>query len=466
MKELFKSYKYFSKLGLKPYFASYLIDTINFNENNIRKSPCSSMIIETTEMNTNSNNDKIIGVGTFLGQNDLCAIDIDGAIDNEIVFYILSELNLPKDYAWLVSSGSDCGYHIIFKTKNIKKINPAKNNFKIKPPQFSNPDNFGEISINAYYPFEETYFDSYGFAKIEFIWQGNIILPPSLHKSTNKYKFLNDLPSYPPKHVSFDSLLQLKNNITSTQSKSSDFGIFDINDDEYISKIVNSNRIAINDVKQYNFESNIIESALMFHLQQFEIETQNKVPIFMNQLCWFVLDSNFNIISRKLFNYYAKIDYKMSDKKKINQEISKKIIDKGRNVHLEFIFDLTHVKSVVCWDEIYLKCIKSEVINSGLYLDAFLNEIYYSKDKFERKIYQNKNSNNDLKPVFYVKKHKQEFQKLLNESKDVFSDSLDLIIQNKIEKKLNRGNNTSLSFLTSMFALFLNTKPNINNDDE
>lgn len=129
-----------------------------------------------------------VGIGTFTKWNDLVVIDIDGCSDITFLEKILKKLDLPKNYEWVVESGSKNGYHIYYRGGKIKecKSNDVVSTF---PPK----ENI------------EKYLD-----KIEFLWETHTVLPPSVHGSGNIYSFLNtDFPKKPPISIPEESIYNL-----------------------------------------------------------------------------------------------------------------------------------------------------------------------------------------------------------------------------------------------------------------
>lgn len=126
------------------------------------------------------------GIGLTLGYNGYRALDIDNvslfhlkceygedAFNHYINLY-LEKLGLPSDYPWTIISGSGNGFHIIFKADDLN-------------------ENIDSIS---YSPNDK---HNAEFTRIELRWCDHLILPPSLHKSSNRYRFRDDLiPSTPP----------------------------------------------------------------------------------------------------------------------------------------------------------------------------------------------------------------------------------------------------------------------------
>ncbi len=130
------------------------------------------------------------GMGLVLGWNDLRALDFDnftsyvfGDCDysqDEMRDHIASclvLLGLPKDYQWVVWSGSKRGFHIIIRVKDFEE-------------RESSPTSYG------YYPYFSTS------KRIELRWKGHLILPPSIHNSGETYNFFNDqIPTTGPAYI-------------------------------------------------------------------------------------------------------------------------------------------------------------------------------------------------------------------------------------------------------------------------
>lgn len=129
--------------------------------------------------------DLAVGVGSVTGYNDLTVIDIDKCTNITVIKKMLTTLGLPKDYEWLVQSGSQKGFHIIIKT-----------------PQL--PELLLEDVVSTYSP--NKLFENY-FEKIELLWYTHIVLPPSKHSSGNTYSFYTGkIPTKSPLKVSTETL--------------------------------------------------------------------------------------------------------------------------------------------------------------------------------------------------------------------------------------------------------------------
>ena len=134
-----------------------------------------------------SNWDKTVGIGTVLGFNKLRALDIDDCNNLDFLMEIIVKLGLPKNYEWIIKSGSNNGYHILFFAED----NKLNNSEYIKPAYRSNELN-KEI-----------------FKRIEFRWEKHLVLPPSLHKSGNIYEFLFSNPIKKPLTVDLNNITSI-----------------------------------------------------------------------------------------------------------------------------------------------------------------------------------------------------------------------------------------------------------------
>jgi len=129
--------------------------------------------------------DDIIGIGTVLGFNKLRALDIDYCDDIEFIQKLLNILKLPLNYEWVVKSGSHKGFHILFYSED-NRITEHE-------------------SLKIAYGSNSKY--NLAFKKIEFRWKKHLVLPPSLHESSNRYEFLFSIPVKDPLVVEIEDLL-------------------------------------------------------------------------------------------------------------------------------------------------------------------------------------------------------------------------------------------------------------------
>jgi hypothetical protein len=146
------------------------------------------------------------GIGTVLGFGRLRCIDIDFKSDMKIsgesqnldmfplVSEILTILNLPSDYKWVVQTPSK-GFHVIFYSDNhdfITVINPVS---KQK-----------ESKTKAIKPNQHTLSKYPWFGHFELRWNYHLVLPPSIGENGNYYSFRFGIPNEIPSNISIDKI--------------------------------------------------------------------------------------------------------------------------------------------------------------------------------------------------------------------------------------------------------------------
>lgn len=178
---------YFYKLGLNTTCIKNEVTEWNFGARDITKCPYHRWHFLLDEKQTESDFlqlhwDGAIGVGTTSGIDRILLIDIDGCQNFDLLNDILTILGLPANYEWVIQSGSQNGFHIYVRVD--------------RPSFLSENQNVATYSPNkGYYHLLE---------KIEFCWNTHAVLPPSLHKSSKKYEFLNTkIPLTLPKDVPY-----------------------------------------------------------------------------------------------------------------------------------------------------------------------------------------------------------------------------------------------------------------------
>ena len=150
------------------------------------------------------------GIGVCLGHNHIRAIDVDWidyncqvlSVDENgnqyfdriggVLTKVLEELGLPTDYPWVVISGSEIGFHVLFETNDID-------------------DDINSISFT---PNDDYCSDWYGphFKRMELHWNGHLVLPPSIHNSGSEYTFRHRrLPSIAPTNICLSKLNDMIN---------------------------------------------------------------------------------------------------------------------------------------------------------------------------------------------------------------------------------------------------------------
>ena len=119
-----------------------------------------------------------IGIGTITGFQNLLVIDVDACADLSTLNTICDIISIPQDYEWIVQSGSKTGYHIYLNVPY-----PTEEE-KIRYQLRSLEDG---LACWTYAPSLR----SLEFEKLEFLWKTHVVLPPSLHKSSFLYEFIN-----------------------------------------------------------------------------------------------------------------------------------------------------------------------------------------------------------------------------------------------------------------------------------
>jgi DNA polymerase III epsilon subunit-like protein len=193
MEELALFAKHYHKLGLNVTCLSEKLTEYNFYCKNRMKAPNHKWVhlLSSRQSDNEFNNinwSDATGVGCTGGYNDLHILDIDGCPSYELVENMLAILGLPKTYEWVVKTGSKYGYHIFLYTEKF-------------------PDLKENEVVSVFNPKSEYL---HLIEKIEFLWATNVALPPSLHPSGNKYKFVNcDFPQALPTEIDQSKLYDI-----------------------------------------------------------------------------------------------------------------------------------------------------------------------------------------------------------------------------------------------------------------
>ena len=112
------------------------------------------------------------GLGALLGYSDIRALDIDGVCNDYYIEQTLIELGLPKDYPWVVRTGSRKGFHIYFKSKDIDA--------PLTSVAFTKQEVCDSIVPNV--------------VVVELRWKDHLVLPGSLHALGYYYEFWKGFP--------------------------------------------------------------------------------------------------------------------------------------------------------------------------------------------------------------------------------------------------------------------------------
>lgn len=138
------------------------------------------------------------GIGGVSGVSFIRCLDIDGSSSFEFLRDILMRLGLKEKYEWVVRSGSNNGYHVWVRVKEL-------------PEGYEDSENYVFWPKGSY---------SQYFKRIELRWNSHTLLPPSVHYSGNSYKFLNiDLPESTPALIQSNVLSSVLSQISSLETK-------------------------------------------------------------------------------------------------------------------------------------------------------------------------------------------------------------------------------------------------------
>lgn len=190
---LFKTFsQYYSALGLNITFINANSGEINPDFNQAFKTPTfhiDNLFYEKQDFkNLLSYKWEIAtGLGAVTGYNNIRCLDFDNCRDENFIKKFLYDIGLPRDYEWVVRSGSHNGFHIWFKLE--------------EEPSNNIMDDHG-----AYVYMLKGEFRSSA-SRIELRWRAHVVLPPSIHGSKKNYEFLfQDLPKSQPKQISGNKL--------------------------------------------------------------------------------------------------------------------------------------------------------------------------------------------------------------------------------------------------------------------
>jgi DNA polymerase III epsilon subunit-like protein len=323
--ELLAFAKHFKKLGLNVTCIANILTENNFYDNDILKAPYHKWKhyknqLQTDEEFENLDWTNAVGIGTVAGYENLHVLDIDGCNEYEFIEDLLILLKLPKNYEWVIKSGSGNGFHIYFYSDLIEELeeNQVTSTFP------SNEENIGL------------------FEKIEILWNTHVVLPYSLHSSGLKYSFINCV--YPNKKPDFIDIASFTNielfflNRTKLIKKKTYFGNFE--DTE--------NLVQPNDIEKIDLSK--IKSQLIF---LFDLETDglivgNKYPNVV-QVSWMIMDID-GIVHKKQTLFINGLFDEKSEAFKINNlnpDFIKKIGKSPNEVYNILINDLKYCKTIV-----------------------------------------------------------------------------------------------------------------------
>lgn len=293
----------------------------NFYDANILKGPYHAFEHlkknrQTKEELNNYDWENSVGLGTLAGFENLRVLDIDGCSNHKFIDDILIILGLPKNYEWVVRTGSLDGFHIYFYSdinENLIKDQVAS----------SYPPNLDNTSL---------------FEKMELLWKTHVVLPNSLHRSGFKYNFVNcKFPKSKPKFIQIDRFKVIETlflNISEIEKKKVYYSL---------SKAVHRNVSLPKNLKAIDLSS--IDKKLFF---LFDIETDglidnNNYPNIV-QISWIIMDIE-GVVYKKtteLINCNFNEKSEAFKVNKIDPKIIRKIGREPSEVYYELIYDLKY----------------------------------------------------------------------------------------------------------------------------
>lgn len=317
--------KHFYNLGLNVTCISNRLTEHNFYDPNLLKAPYHKWkhLKSSRQKSDEFDNyewENATGIGTIAGYNNLHILDIDGCSNDEFINDILVILDLPKNYEWVVKSGSQDGYHIYFYSKILGDLeeNQVCSTFP------ANQENIGL------------------FEKMELLWSTHIVLPNSLHKSGGKYRFTNvNFPKSKPEQIDisrFKVILELFLNRTKLIKKKNYFETWT----EEV-KLNQPSDLEVIDLSK-------IEKDLIFI---FDTETDGLIrdSILPNiiQISWMIIDYD-GIVYKKSTELINGNYNPNSDAFKINNlkpEIIKKLGLEPEEAYQKVVYDLKYCNLIV-----------------------------------------------------------------------------------------------------------------------
>ena len=371
--------EYFHSMELNIILSGSQINTYNYNDNNIFKAPFHS--IAQLKNNRQSKEelyemdwDSAVGLGIILGWGGICAIDIDGCIEPRVLELIYEKLGLPSNYSWTIRSGSQAGYHIIVQCQDMpiedKSVDTRNLETDVKDLE---KQIFGLGLANAYYPFANKRF----FSKIEFIWRGNIMLPPSLHVSGNNYSFFHNLPKYKPQNVSFSNLKNLASILCSTKCIDSTQLTYDPDNIEKGNYMSGLRRweYAKNDTDYLPISPahrNKNDILISITEKQVVDDKESITNFFIIQLNWLVTNQDGEVLKRETGSYfYYKWGANDTSEYQIDKSVAEKIVKSKKDILRSLLFDITYTNNIYLDSEKDKEFLFQEVHNINLGLDMF-----------------------------------------------------------------------------------------------
>jgi DNA polymerase III epsilon subunit-like protein len=364
------------KIGLNITCITNYITEYNFYDANILKGPYHKWehlknIKQTADELNSYDWVNSVGMGTIAGFNNLRVLDIDGCSNYDFIEDILVIFGLPKNYEWVVKSGSQDGFHIYFYSDLLSELEKDQ-------VASSYPPNLDNIGL---------------FEKIEVLWSTHVVLPKSLHKSGSHYSFINcKFPKSLPLNVEIDKFKVLERlflNVSKIEIKKVYYKL----SLEKHKNIVLPNNIEVVDLS-------LIKNKL-FYL--FDIETdgliiENKFPNII-QISWMIMDYNGVVYKKNTELINSDFD-ENSEAFKINKlkpEIIRKIGREPLEVYQELSYDLKYCTVISAHNLNFdLSILQNEFENNNISFDLNkLEKFCTMKWGFERL-----KNNDDLNPKY------------------------------------------------------------------
>lgn len=351
--------KHYHSLGLNITCITNYLTEFNFNKKTLTKTSYKdykNLENERQSINELQSLDweNATGLGLVIGYNNLRVIDIDGCSNESILEEILDVLELPKYYDWVVKSGSHNGFHIIFYCEKDFIAQRGWNTKNAKIEALSSNLEYRDV-----------------FEKMEFLWEHHLTLPPSIHKSTLNYEFLNDtFPKNEPQKVNFQKIKKVIDKFIdkrevlfpSSQGVAKEF--------EPIHTQTNFENLNLRKLKErgirgsfylaVDIETDGLPNDLSLHYS----ELDNWPNII--QIAWVVMDEKGRII-KKNSDVILRDNYKKIDILNIEYDNINKVGRPLKDVLKSFLIDVKEVSCLIAHNADFdLKTIQAEILRSNL----------------------------------------------------------------------------------------------------
>ena len=317
--------KHFYSLGLNVTCITNYITEFNFYDSNILKGPYHNWhhLKEERQLLKELENydwENAVGIGTVAGFEKLHILDIDGCSNYEFIEDILIILGLPKNYQWVVKTGSLDGYHIYFFSELVLELEENQ-------VASSYPPNLDNTAL---------------FEKIEILWRTNVVLPNSLHKSGSNYSFTNcKFPNQKPIFIDINKFKIIESlflNISEIERKKV---YYSLSKDKHRDIDVPNN---INLIDLSAIEGNLF---FLFDIETDGLIKNDKLPNII-QICWMIMDTKGIVYKKNTELINSNFDDNSDAFKinKLNPSIVKKIGKQPFEVYEDMKYDLKYCKII------------------------------------------------------------------------------------------------------------------------